>query len=286
MNNELGQFIPVHYHFQMLSDHNRTQSFKKAIEHAVRDQSQVVELGCGTGIMSFFAAKQGGNVTGVEYNPSLIEKAQELIKRNGVESEISLVNADAKDWMADDPVDVVICEMLHSALLREKQLEVLDVFAKKHFDRFGKMPRFIPEVTMLGVQAVYQNYEFEGYSAPIPLFYDPYISSNHLKECSSPAVYDTIIYDQLNGRQITCDVLMDVQKACSINALRFITKNLLYINRISGETIDWHNQYMVLPLKETMKVKGHQQIRVQFTYEAGEAIELLEKAIKVEIIGE
>ena len=53
----LGQFIPVHYHHNMLMDQNRMHSFKSAIYHAVKPGMKVLELGGGTGVLSFFAAR-------------------------------------------------------------------------------------------------------------------------------------------------------------------------------------------------------------------------------------
>ncbi|MFH1493454.1 MAG: methyltransferase type 12, partial [Pseudomonadota bacterium] len=55
---ELGQFIPLHYHYHMLNDNTRVAGFKAAIEHAVHPGSRVLELGGGTGVLSFFAAQR------------------------------------------------------------------------------------------------------------------------------------------------------------------------------------------------------------------------------------
>jgi protein arginine N-methyltransferase 1 len=52
----LGQFIPVHYHHNMLMDQNRMHGFKSAIDYAVKPGAKVLELGGGTGVLSWFAA--------------------------------------------------------------------------------------------------------------------------------------------------------------------------------------------------------------------------------------
>ena len=54
----LGQFIPVHYHHNMLMDQNRMHSFKSAIHYSVFPGAKVLELGGGTGVLSFFAAQK------------------------------------------------------------------------------------------------------------------------------------------------------------------------------------------------------------------------------------
>jgi hypothetical protein len=56
-SNVLGQFIPLHYHFQMLQDRQRLAAFRSAMELHVQPGMHVVELGGGTGILSSFAAR-------------------------------------------------------------------------------------------------------------------------------------------------------------------------------------------------------------------------------------
>lgn len=51
----LGQFIPLHYHHNMLTDENRMSNFKAAIDHVVFAGAKVLELGGGTGALSCFA---------------------------------------------------------------------------------------------------------------------------------------------------------------------------------------------------------------------------------------
>ncbi|MCP5242842.1 MAG: hypothetical protein H6940_05315 [Burkholderiales bacterium] len=54
---ELGQFIPLHYHYNMLNDPHRMKGFKQAIDWVVKPGAKVLELGGGTGVQSFCRAK-------------------------------------------------------------------------------------------------------------------------------------------------------------------------------------------------------------------------------------
>ena len=138
----LGQYIPIHYHFQMLLDSARVRGFKEAIEKLTPEGGKVLELGSGTGVLSFFASKKASKVWAIERSAELVEFSRALLDRNGA-TNVSVIEGDATQYLPDEPIDVVICEMLHSALLREKQIEVIDSFKKRYQAKFGeKLPRF------------------------------------------------------------------------------------------------------------------------------------------------
>jgi protein arginine N-methyltransferase 1 len=51
------EYIKIHQ--IMLQDKQRTMCYKKAIENNLKRNAIVIDLGCGTGILSFFAATKG-----------------------------------------------------------------------------------------------------------------------------------------------------------------------------------------------------------------------------------
>lgn len=282
--NELGQFIPLHYHFQMLSDTFRMTAFRTAIEQVVTPQHRVVELGSGTGILSFLAAKQGAQVWSVEYNPALVSASQKFLKKNGVSDRVRVFEADASSWLPPEPVDFVICEMLHSALLREKQVQVISAFRDAHYAHFGKIPQFLPNATLLGVQPVWQNYDFNGYYAPVPLFQSAYATTDDCCPCCDPVVYKIIDYENVHVETIESTVFFSFQQDTNVNALRFITKSLLVMNLSTGNTTDWYSQHIVLPLPQSLLLQAGQTMQVCFSYRPGDTIETLNNVIKVEIV--
>jgi protein arginine N-methyltransferase 1 len=282
--NELGQFIPLHYHYQMLSDKNRMHAFETAIAEVVLPSHRVVELGSGTGILSYLAAKKGAKVTGIEYNPELVSHSRKFMDTNEVADQVEIIHADAMKWMPEEPADVVICEMLHSALLREKQTEVISKFRNEHFKRFKKTPIFLPTATLLAAQPVLQSYDFAGFKVAIPLFNDAYIQSGDLTESCDPMVYKMVDYNVTEMDPITGDVTFEFNKNTQVNALRFITKSILSMSTTSLETIDWHNHHLILPLKNEINMKPGQKIRARFNYNPGDSIEKLHESIKINVI--
>ncbi|MFM2416737.1 MAG: hypothetical protein RL385_1460 [Pseudomonadota bacterium] len=272
----LGQFIPLHYHGQMLADDRRMSAFREAITKLVPAGAHVVELGAGTGVMSFFAAQRARKVTSVERLPHVAAAARRLLAANGVADKVTIVEADAHSFVPDEPVDVLICELLHTGLLREKQTEVVAAFKAAHQERFGKPIKLIlPEASILAVQPVYQPFDFHGYHAPVPLFMEPGSVHANTEELGQPEVYAVVDYrDEIPGA-IAVDGFLPIDQDGTLNALRFITKNVVGILDREGRTADWHMQYLILPLPRPIEVKRGDRVVLSFQYETGGSIESL-----------
>ncbi|MCL2187621.1 MAG: methyltransferase domain-containing protein [Defluviitaleaceae bacterium] len=268
--NLLGQFIPLHYHHNMLLDKNRMGGFKTAINQVVQEGATVVELGGGTGVLSFFAAQKAKKVYYVEYNPALVEEARRILAKNNNGDRVELINADATIYTPPEKIDVVICEMLHVALLREKQLEVIDAFKKNYSAAHeGALPLFIPFATLQAVQPVHHPYDFHGYMADIMMFNDPYSEYPELTQLGDPVVYQQFMYDQPFGLRIEWSGEMPVNTTGQVNALRFITKNLLSVEEGTNTITDWSNQYLILPLGRSLDVKAGDVLTIDFAYDSG-----------------
>lgn len=278
----LGQFIPLHYHFQMLADEARMAPFEAAIAHVVRPGARVLELGAGTGVMSFFAARSGASrVWAVERLPHLARAARRFLERNGVGDRVEVVNADAFEYLPPEPVDVVVCEMLHTAMLREKQAQVITQFKRRYAARFGaKLPRFVPEATVLAVQPVHQPYDFHGYEAAVPMFVGGGAGSGTVG-LTPHAVYSSWFYDEVIPQRFVHDATVSIETAGELNALRFATRNLVAALPHEGRSIDWDMQHLVLPLAEPLAVAPGDAVRVRFRYEAGDSLMALVDAIEV-----
>lgn len=279
---QLGQFIPVHYHYNMLQDEARMQGFRAAIDHVVKPGAKVLELGGGTGVLSFFAAQKAARVWCVERNPVLARLAREMLDLNNNGKKVEIVLADAFHYLPPEPVDVVICEMLHVALLREKQIEMIDSFKQRYLARFGlPLPAFVPEACLQAVQPVQQNFVYEGYYASTPIFQNPVASGTRTVGLAEPEVFQSFTYDGPLDMRCHWHGTIVATAAGTLNALRFITKNILAIREESFSTIDWHNAYLVLPLAESCKVEAGDIIDISFSYPVGAPLDALQPEVRV-----
>ncbi|WP_027864128.1 methyltransferase domain-containing protein [Massilia alkalitolerans] len=283
----LGQFIPVHYHHNMLMDQNRMHSFKSAIHYAVKPGAKVLELGGGTGVLSFFAAQKASKVYCVEFNPDMVREARKFLALNPNGHKVEVIHADAFDYLPPEPVDVVICEMIHVAMLREKQVEVIESFKRRYLAKFGgPLPVFLPEAVIMAAQPIEQEYDFEGFHAPIVQFQETGVVYPGTIELGQPAVYSLIDFNQPVDNVFAWEGGILMERSGMLNAMRFITKNVLAIVQEESNTIDWLNHYMTLPLAQPVKVEAGDLVHVAFQYRAGGSIPSLQASLRAQVVNQ
>lgn len=281
---ELGQFIPLHYHHNMLNDSTRMKGFKEAINLTVKPGAKVLELGGGTGVQSFFAAQKAHKVYCVERNPELIAAARSFLAQNINGGKVEVIQADALHYLPPEPVDVVICEMLHTGLLREKQMPVIDSFKKRYLEKFGgPLPVFVPEASIQAIQPIEQNFHFEDFYAPTILFQDPCVIQERSKSLADPEVFQLLSYAEAFSQTCRCDAEIAIAENGQFNAFRLITKNILAINMQTCKTVDWHTQYIIVPLSAPMTVSKGDHVSVRFSYQGGAPLNALSDSLEIHL---
>lgn len=266
--------IPIQYHFNMLGDGARMDGFHRAVQLAVRPGMKVVDLGGGTGVLSWFAARQGASrVWCVEKLPEMAAAARAALADNPDGDKVTVVEADAFEFLPPEPVDVVLCEMLHVGLLREKQVQVIEAFKRRYLAAFGgPLPAFVPEATLQAVQPVQQDFEYFGYRAATPVFQDARFAHPRTIELGPPHVFQTFTYDGSLPASCTMDEPVAVTTEGLFNALRMVTKNVLAIDPVRGQTADWIMGYLVVPLAEPLLVHPGDDPQVSFGYRPGDEL--------------
>merc|ERR1712000_669247 len=115
-------------HEEMLKDEVRTRSYMNAIiqnKHIFKDKV-VLDVGCGTAILSMFAVKAGAkHVIGVDMS-TIIFKAREIVKANGMADQITLIQGKMEEIDMPFPkVDIIISEWMGYFLLYESMLDTV-----------------------------------------------------------------------------------------------------------------------------------------------------------------
>jgi protein arginine N-methyltransferase 1 len=273
--------IPIQYHFNMLGDGARMDGFHRAIQLAVRPGMRVLDLGGGTGVLSWFAAAQGAaRVWCVELLPEMAAAARRSLDENPGGERVTVVEADARSYLPPEPVDVVLCEMLHTGLLREKQIQVIDSFKHRYLERFGgPLPRFVPEATIQAVQPVQQDFEYHGYRAATPVFQDARVTQTRTVELGPPAVFQTFTYDGALPESCAAEVAVPIAEAGLVNAVRVVTKNVLAVQPSTRQTAEWIMGYLVVPLASPLLVHPGDRPVVSFDYRPGDELDALTSTI-------
>jgi SAM-dependent methyltransferase len=102
----------VDEHRLYLSDAARIEAFRAAIHETVRPGDVVVDLGCGTGILGFFACEAGAaRVYGIEQT-GLIELARSLARANGFDSRITYLPGVSTEIAIPERADVVVADQI------------------------------------------------------------------------------------------------------------------------------------------------------------------------------
>ncbi|BCR83682.1 protein-arginine omega-N methyltransferase HMT1 [Aspergillus chevalieri] len=141
-------------HEEMLKDDVRTRSYRDSIyqnRHVFKDKV-VLDVGCGTGILSMFAAKAGAkHVIGVDMS-SIIEKAREIVEVNGLTSKITLLQGKMEEVELPFPkVDIIISEWMGYFLLYESMLDTVLYARDRYLNPGGKI---FPDKATMYVAAI------------------------------------------------------------------------------------------------------------------------------------
>lgn len=280
---KLGADIPLIYHFAMLQDDQRMNNFRDAIDATVPVGGKVLELGGGTGVLSFYAAQKASKVYCVEQIPENVKAARKFLSSNPNGDRVEVIQANAFEYLPPEPVDVVICEMIHVGMLREKQIEMMQSFKRRYTERFGeKLPQFIPEAFIQGVQPMEYDFNFFGYNAPVPLFQIPGDTRRKAKELSDPVVFQTEEYRNPLASTLSWDGSFKITEDGTLNSVRMVMKNVLTIIPAENRAVFWHNHYLILPLENPIDVKAGEEISISLSYTMGCEIEEFLENLKVE----
>ncbi|RDB14874.1 Protein arginine N-methyltransferase 3 [Hypsizygus marmoreus] len=115
-------------HAVMIQDKVRTSTYAYFIltNPALFRDAIVLDVGCGTGILSLFAARSGAKRVIAVDASDIAEKAELIVKANGFEDIITVIQGKVEEISLPDDidkVDIIISEWMGYALLYESMLD-------------------------------------------------------------------------------------------------------------------------------------------------------------------
>nr|CAH7733612.1 unnamed protein product [Callosobruchus chinensis] len=126
-------------HHEMLNDTVRTESYRDAIlkNSKLFTGKTVLDVGCGTGILSMFSAKAGvEKVYGIDQS-EVVYKAMDIVRENNLQDKVHLIKGQVENTnLPVDKVDIIVSEWMGYFLLFEGMLDSF-IHARNTFLRPG-----------------------------------------------------------------------------------------------------------------------------------------------------
>jgi len=136
-------------HEEMLKDEVRTKTYQMAIlnnSHLFKDKV-VLDVGCGTGILSMFAAQAGAKHVYAVDCSSIIDQATKIVEKNGFQTKITLLKGKMEEVeLPVEYVDIIISEWMGYFLLYESMLDSVLFARDKYLVSSGLM---MPDKAMI-----------------------------------------------------------------------------------------------------------------------------------------
>jgi len=265
----------------MLLDKNRTLKYKYAIFEAVRPGDVVIDFGCGTGILGFFALQAGARRVYAIEETSIIDYARQLAIKNEYQDKIIFIHKSAKAVTEQDipeQVDAILSEPFSNLLLEGdlwSSLEYLKQFLKSEgviLPQSGTLyivpvrfpPRAFQEMQLLEGKNIY-NIDFEDLTRAI--FYNSTLTSDAWLAKPQPLLHFQLFNDKLTDF-FQKSIEFDITRAGRLYGVElFFEANISHGSSLSsreqGEYSAWMPLFAPSLIQPTFLSNDHLQITVE-----------------------
>ena len=255
------KFKTTPYHSDLLRDEQRLAGFYNAICEYSSQNKLAYDLGCGSGVLSYFLSPYFEEIISLEID----SKASKCAKENlSGFSNIQVINSDVLEYDFTKKADLIVCEMMDTALIDEEEVPVLN-FAKKFLNEDGEIiPKgIINTAELVNLEREYIHWDEEGVK------YESYSKAN---------VYSQFDFlDEINP-DFEEILSFEVEKDGVVNGIKITTFTKLNDDIICGPT-PMLNPPLLIPL-DAKSVKSNDLISVKLKYIMGNGIE----SIKIEYV--
>lgn len=253
------KFQTTSYHFDLLKDNDRVSAFYEAINDYSGNNELAYDLGCGSGVLSYFLNEKFRQIIAVEID----SKACDCASSNLAEFEnIDVINADVLDCSFTKKADLIVCEMMDTALIDEEEVQVLN-HARNALKDDGEI---IPKAIVNIAELVWMQREYI-----------------HWDENAKYEIFsDSVNYSKINFKdEINPDFEKDIQfkanKNGKVNGIRITSVTILNDSLVCGPT-PMFNPPLLIPIDE-IGVKCNDLINVKLKYIMGQGIETVSTRI-------
>ena len=122
----------------MLLDLVRTDLYRRAIEQ-VASKGSVIDVGCGSGILSMFSASAGARKIYAIEATQVINLAQRLAKANNFSDKIEFINDYAQNVALNIKADLIVSEWMGYFAIEEYMFDAVQVIRDRYLAKGGMM---------------------------------------------------------------------------------------------------------------------------------------------------
>jgi hypothetical protein len=146
------------WYIPMLLDQERNDAYRTALDRVlgeIPDQT-VLDMGAGCGLLSMMAAQAGaGRVVGCEVSAAIARVGNEIVKLNGLDDKIALIDKDCRSLKVPDDLaeraDLAVFELFDCSLIGEGVLHFL-AYAREHLLKDNA--RYLPMAAKLRAMVI------------------------------------------------------------------------------------------------------------------------------------
>lgn len=222
----------------------------------------VFDLGAGSGILSYWAAINADRVYAVEINRSTANKTHDNLRYL---DNVEVICADAGKFSFSEKADIIMCEMLDTALIDEEQVPIVNA-VRKYLKEDGI---FIP-CSILNclepVQAVVDHICYE----------EDQIPKN--KVLGKPHFYSRINFASPVETTFDETIKIDINSSGTFDGIKITTFTLLTEDIICGPT-QMLNPPLIIPVN-SLEVSSGDKLLLDLKYVMGGGLDSVEASIR------
>lgn len=271
------------FHHWLIADASRTGTYQKAINQVVRKNDVVLDIGAGSGILSFFACLAGARKVYAVEMSGVLPLARELCTSNGFNDIVEFRQGRSQEIQLPEPVDVIVSDTGCSFGLQGGLLGIL-LDARKRFLRPGG--RIIPHSLDLFVAPVEIKdgrnlgiWEKDRYGLDLSAIRrfaantDYHIRIGPEETLAPPASLTTIHFEEIGSPYVVGETLSVAARDGVMHGLAAwivleLASGISFSNSPLGPTVDWLHSFF--PIETPVELSKGDRVRAKIQTNNGE----------------
>ncbi len=271
------------FHHWLIADTCRTGTYQKAISQVVRKNDVVLDIGAGSGILSFLACRAGARKVYAVEKSAALPLARELCASNGLNDIVEFRQGRSQEIQLPEPVDVIISDTGCSFGLQGGLLGIL-LDAKKRFLKPGG--RIIPHSLQLLVAPVELNdhrnldiWEKDRYGLDLSSIRrfaantDYHFKVEPESVLAPPASLIKILFDEVSSPYVAGETLSVAARDGVMHGLAAwidleLAPGIGFTNSPLAPTVDWTHSFF--PIERPVALQKGDRVRANIQTNNGE----------------